>query len=120
MPGSLAVRTIDGKEGGTVNYDLGLTGLGMLVVVSGAFGGLVHLVGVGRPWGGIVSAAGWFVGGLVASEVVWGAMTVDEIQPMVDGLAFDESLFGGLLVGLPVALVAWLLTRRDTHQESSP
>jgi hypothetical protein len=45
-------------------------------------------------------------------------MTVDEIQPMVDGLAFDESLLGGLLVGVPVAVVAWLPTRRDTHHRS--
>ena len=102
-----------------MNYDLGLTGLGILVVVSAAFGGVVHLLGVGRPWGGIVAAGGWFVGGLIASEVVWGEMTVAEIQPIIDGLAFDESLLGGLLVGLPVALAAWLLTRRGAHQRTS-
>ena len=35
-------------------------------------------------------------------------MTVDEIQPIIDGLAFDESLLGGLVVGVPVAIVAWI------------
>ena len=102
-----------------MNYDLGLTGLGILVVVSAAFGGVVHLLGVGRPWGGIVAAAGWFVGGLIASEMVWGDRTVEEIQPIIDGLAFDESLLGGLLVGLPVALVAWLLARRGARAPAS-
>jgi len=98
-----------------VNFDLGLSGLGILIVVSAVFGGVVHFLGVGRPWGGIVAAAGWFVGGLIASEVVWGEMTVEEIQPIVDGLAFDESLLGGLLGGVPTALLVWVITRRGAR-----
>jgi hypothetical protein len=44
------------------------------------------------------------------SEVAFGAATIDEIQPIIDGLAFDEALLGGLIVGIPVALVARYLT----------
>jgi hypothetical protein len=102
-----------------MNYDLGLSGLGILVLISAAFGGVVHLVGIGRPWGGVVSAAGWFVGGLIASEVVWGTLTADEIQPIVDGLAFDESLLGGLLGGVTAALVVWMLTRRGARPRAT-
>jgi hypothetical protein len=102
-----------------MNYDLGLSGLGILVLISAAFGGVVHLVGIGRPWGGVVSAAGWFVGGLIASEVIWGTLTADEIQPIVDGLALDESLLGGLLGGVTAALVVWMLTRRGARPRAT-
>lgn len=34
-----------------------------------------------------------------------------EIQPIIDGLAFDESHLGGLIVGVPVVLVTWFVTR---------
>jgi hypothetical protein len=89
-------------------FDLGLTGVGLLVVLSMAFGMVAQFFARARtPWMWMIAAIGWFIGGLVASEVVWGAMTVDEIQPIVDGLAFVESLLGGLVVGVPVAIVAW-------------
>ncbi len=97
-----------------MQFDLGFTGLGLLLGLSLAFG-VAAQVALGRSasrmlW--LIAAGGWFVGGLIASEVVWGRLTVDEIQPIIDGLAFDESLLGGLVVGIPVALLARRITRR--------
>jgi len=93
-----------------MNLDIGLAGLGLLAVISLVFGVLAHLVvrsGTGWMW--LIASGGWFVGGLFASEVVWGALTEDEIQPIIDGLAFDESLLGGLILGVVVVLVTrWL------------
>lgn len=61
-------------------------------------------------WAKFGPAAGWFIGGLFASEVVWGAMTAEEIQPIIDGLAFDEALLGGLIGGVLVVLVTRFVT----------
>ena len=96
-----------------MHFDLGLSGLGLLIVISLGFGVVAHLVlGRGTPWFWLVAAVGWFVGGLVASEMIWGTMTEDEIQPIIDGLAFDEALLGGLIGGIAVSVVAWFATRR--------
>ena len=97
-----------------MQFDLGPQGLGILVVGSLIFGGIAQIV-LGRgstPWVWLIGAVAWFVGRLIASEVVWGPFTAEEIQPIIDGLAFDESLLGGLVVGVPVVLVAWYVTRR--------
>jgi hypothetical protein len=96
-----------------VDVDLGLQGLGILIAASLVFGAVAQVV-LGRgttPWMWLIGATAWFIGGLVASEVWFGTATVDELQPIIDGLAFDESLLGGLLVGVPVVLVTWYLTR---------
>ena len=93
-----------------MQFDLGITGLGLLVVISLGFGAVAQFLGRARThWLWLIAATGWFIGGLVASEVVWGAMTADEIQPIIDGLALDESLLGGLVVGVPVAIVTWIV-----------
>jgi hypothetical protein len=64
--------------------------------------------------------AAWFVGGMFISEIVFATATVDEIQPIIDGLAFDEALLGGLLVGLPVVLfTAYSMRPREAHHEVS-
>jgi hypothetical protein len=60
----------------------------------------------------LIGAVAWFAGGLFASEVLWGTYTEDDIQPIIDGLAFDESLLGGLVVGVAAVLITWLGTRR--------
>jgi hypothetical protein len=83
-----------------------------------AFGAIAQLVAArsASRWMWLVAAAGWFVGGLVASEVLFGTSTENEIQPIIDGLAFDEALLGGLVVGLAVVAATWFATRRDrTH-----
>lgn len=95
-------------------FDLGVQGLGILVAASLVFGVLAQVVlgrGVMR-WMWLIGALAWFVGGLVASEVLWGTATEEEVQPIIDGLAFDELQLGGLVVGVPVVLVTWYLARR--------
>jgi hypothetical protein len=99
-----------------VEFDLGLTGLGILLVISAAFGLAAQLVvSGGNRWMWLIAAAGWFAGGLIASEVIWGNMTVDEIQPIIDGLALDESLLGGLIVGVLVVIATRLATGRASR-----
>lgn len=92
-----------------MQFDLGIAGLGLLITFSAGFGIVAHLVrGPSTPWLGPVAAMGWFVGGLIASEVLFARATVDEIQPIIDGLAFDEALLGGLLAGGLAVIVARL------------
>jgi hypothetical protein len=68
----------------------------------------------------LIGAVAWFVGGFIASEVVWGSATEQELQPVIDGLALDESLLGGLVVGVPVVLVTWFVVRRTRqHRPAS-
>jgi len=45
------------------------------------------------------------------SEVLFATATEDEIQPIVDGLAFDEALLGGLVGGLVAVAATWLVAR---------
>jgi hypothetical protein len=94
-----------------MQFDLGITGLGLLVIISLGFGVIAQFVGrAGTRWLWLIAATGWFVGGLVASEVIWGKMTEGEIQPIIDGLALDESLLGGLIGGLIAVVVTRYLT----------
>ncbi len=105
-----------------MQYDLGLQGLGILVGSALLFGAVVQVLfwTTGPRWLWLVGAAAYFAGGLIASEVVMGKETTEEnIQPLINGLAFDESLFGGLLVGIPVALVTWYLVRRSSHSATA-
>ena len=106
-----------------MQFDLGVQGLGILIAVSLVFGVLAQVV-LGRGttrWMWLIGAVAWFVGGLVASEVVWGTATEQELQPIIDGLALDESLLGGFVVGVPVVLVTWYVARRRNrlHQQES-
>ncbi len=97
-----------------MRLELGLDGLGVLAALSLGFGVVVHLV-LGRAttrWLWLIGAAAWFVGGLFVSEVMFGTSTVDEIQPIIGGLAFDEALLGGLIAGVVAVLATWLVTRR--------
>jgi hypothetical protein len=104
-----------------VQFDLGPTGLALLVAISLGFGVVAQVV-IGRSathWMWLIGAIAWFLGGFIASEVIWGSMTVDEIQPIIDGLAFDEALLGGLVVGVPTVIATWYLTREGrTHTAS--
>lgn len=96
-----------------MTFDMGLQGLGILLAISLLFGAASQLLlGLRRSrWVWLIGAVAWFAGGMFASEVVWGTLTVDEIQPIIDGLALDESLLGGLLAGVTAIVVTWLLTR---------
>jgi len=95
-----------------MQFDLGLQGLSILLIISLIFGVLAQLVaGQHTRWMWLIGAAGWFVGGLLFSEVMFATATEDEIQPIIDGLAFDEALLGGLIGGLATVAVTWFATR---------
>lgn len=106
-----------------MRLDLGFSGLGLLVLIALAFGvGAQFVAGrrAGTRWLWLIAASGWLIGGLVASEVIWGAATVEELQPIVDGLAFDEALLGGLIVGFSTVIVTLLLAGpRSSHGPTS-
>lgn len=96
-----------------MNYNLESVGLQILLAYSFGFGAIAQLV-VGQHatrWLWLAGAIGWFVGGLIASEAIVGKMTVEEIQPIIGGLAYDEALLGGLVTGLVVVVVTWFVTR---------
>ncbi|HSL77323.1 MAG TPA: hypothetical protein VK867_10270 [Candidatus Limnocylindrales bacterium] len=94
-----------------MQYDLGITGLGLLLVFSLGFGVIAQIAGRAEtPWLWLLGGAGWFAGGLYMSEVLFATATVDEIQPIIDGLAFDESLLGGLIGGVFATLVGRFVT----------
>jgi hypothetical protein len=105
-----------------MQWDLGLQGLGLLVVMSLGFGAAAHLV-VGRVttrWLGLIGAATYFVSGLFISEVWFGWATEAELQPNIDGLSFDEVLLIGLVPSILVVLVTWYVTRSRHHRTLSP
>ncbi|HEY4632733.1 MAG TPA: hypothetical protein VIH00_02355 [Candidatus Limnocylindrales bacterium] len=96
-----------------MSFDMGPTGIGWLIVISLLFGVITQVVlGAGTRWMWLIGAGAWLIGGLFFSEVVFGTFTEDEIQPIIDGLALDESLLGGLLVGVPTVLLTWYVTRQ--------
>ena len=100
-----------------MNYDLGLQGLALLIIPALLFGLVAQLI-VWRSathWMWLIGAVAWFLGGLFASEVLYGAETTEaNLQPLIDGLLWDEALIGGLVTGTVVVLLTWFATRR--HQ----
>ena len=100
-----------------MQWDLGVQGLALLAVMSLAFGGFTQLVFLGRGvwWVGIVAAVASFAVGLFVSEVLFGWATVEELQPNIDGLSFDEVLIT-YLVGGVIVLVARYMTRDRAHE----
>lgn len=96
-----------------MEYDLGIQALAILTGLSLGFGVIAHIIfGRDTRWMWLVGAISYFVGGLVASEVIFSSATVAELQPQIDGLSFDEALLGGLVVGVPAVLLAWWVNRR--------
>jgi hypothetical protein len=68
----------------------------------------------------------WLLSALFVSEVLFATATEDEIQPIVDGLAFDEALLGwlgrlggGLMAVAATWLVAWLSWRPQIAQPAT-
>ena len=105
-----------------MQYDLGLTGLAILTILSLGFGIIAQLAGRAESrWLWLIGAGGWFFGGLFASEVLFATATEDEIQPIVDGLAFDEVLLGGLIGGALATVAARFVTGSSPfHRHPSP
>ncbi len=98
-----------------MKLDLALEGFALLYMFSTIFGGVAHvlLAKSSTQWMWLIGAVAFFVGGFILSELFFGNATVEDVQPFIGGLAVDESAFGGLLLGVPVVLVTWYLSRRD-------
>jgi hypothetical protein len=97
-----------------MQWDLGIQGLGVLVLMSLGFGVIAQLV-MGKattPWLWLISSVTYFVSGLFISEVWFGWATREELQPNIDGLSFDEVLLFGLLFASLSVLITWYVTRR--------
>ena len=100
-----------------MTFDLGLQAIAIVAALAIGFGVIVQLIFTvlarrsTTRWLWLVAAAGYAVGAVFVSEVMFATYTVDDIQPIIDGLAFDEALFGGLVAGLVVTGIAWVVTR---------
>ena len=104
-------------------WDIGLRGLGILIGYSLVFGVVAQLAlwrATGTRWLWLIGATGWFIGGLFASEVLFATATIDQLQPIEDGLVFDEAMLGGFIVGLALVLTTWYVTRRSGSRQPSP
>ncbi|MDE8588338.1 hypothetical protein [Arthrobacter sp. NQ4] len=97
-------------------WDLGIAGLGLLAAMSLAFGLVAHWI-VGRRvsrWLWLYAAAGYFLAGILVSEVWFGWATGEELQPNIDGLSFDEVQLV-TLAGLIAAVTARIVLRKRVH-----
>jgi MFS family permease len=105
-----------------VEWDLGLQGLGVLALMSLAFGAIAHLVAAKSTtrWVGVIGAAAYFICGLLISEVWFGWATEEELQPNVDGLSFDEVLLLATLPGLVAVFVLRYVARKRHHDSPQP
>jgi hypothetical protein len=96
-----------------MDWDLGLEGLGVLALMSLAFGVFTQLVFWGfSRWLWAIASAVFFVAGLVVSEGVFGWATVAELQPNIDGLSFDEVLLAWAVGALTVVVARFVVGRR--------
>ncbi|HKX76174.1 MAG TPA: hypothetical protein VJR05_12390 [Acidimicrobiia bacterium] len=103
-----------------MQWDLGLQGVAVLLVMSLGFGllaqALIRKVTTSRVW--VFATAGYFVVGLVISEVWFGWATEEELQPNIDGLSFDEVLLGVIPgVAILIAIRYWLRRSRDASKK---
>jgi ABC-type lipoprotein release transport system permease subunit len=97
-----------------MEWDLGLQGLGLLLLMSLGFGVIAQVViGKTTRWLGAIAAAAYFIGGLFTSEVWFGWATGEDLQPNIDGLSFDEVMLVGLLTGIVSVIATWYVTRRS-------
>ncbi len=105
-----------GLEVETVQWDLGVQGVGLLLVMAVVFGLAVQLVWgrAGWPWLWPAAAVAGFGSGILISEVWFGWATEEELQPNIDGVSYDETLLALLLTALAVLVVR--LVRRRTRQ----
>ena len=100
-----------------MHWDLGVYGVAVLAGMSVAFGLIAYLI-VGRRdarWIWPIGAICYFVAGVLVSEVWFGWATVEELQPNIDGLSFDEVNLVTLL-GLIVTVVFRYAARRNKRQ----
>jgi hypothetical protein len=97
-----------------MQWDLGLQGFGLLLVMAAAFGVFAQLV-AGRAvsrWVGLVAVVSYVVAGIFVSEDWFGWATQEVLQPNIDGLSFDEVLLICTLPGIAAVLFARYWARR--------
>ena len=101
-----------------MQYDFGSTAQVIVVLFSVGFGAVAQLIAGHRAthWLWLAGALGWLVGAVVMSEVVFATATIDQIHPIIDGLAFDEALLGGLVGGLLAVFTTLALTRHPAQR----
>jgi cation transport ATPase len=112
---------IRSEEVSTVQWDLGIQGVALLIVMALGFGVLTQIVFWHRTtaWLGLIAAAAFFVVGAFISEVWFGWATAEELQPNIDGLSFDEVVLG-LFVSIAVVLAArYRIGRSPGHRPMS-
>lgn len=105
-----------------MEWDLGFRGLGLLLLMSLAFGAATQLMlrNSTPHWLWLVGTFTFFFGGLFISEVWFGWATEEELQPNVDGLSFDETLLA-LIPGLFVVLgIRWMSLRQRRRGRIAP
>ena len=102
-----------------MQHDLGFAGLGLLILLSLAFGYVAQLFGRNRiRWQWLAAAFGFFIGGLITSEATWADPTLD-LEPIIDGRSVDEALLGGIIggiiadMGTPFSARAWPFAPRS-------
>ncbi len=100
-----------------MEWDLGLRGVGLLMLMSLGIGVVAQLV-AGRKtsrWLWLITTTVCFVAGLLTSEVWFGWATEEDLQPNIDGLSFDEVLLVVVLSAVVTILVARFVARRTGH-----
>jgi hypothetical protein len=100
---------------GAVQWDLGFQGLVVLAGMSLVFGLIAQVVlgSITTRWLWLIGSGVFFVAGLFVSEVWFGWATVEELQPNIDGLSFDEVLLIAPIAGIASVVATWWVTRRD-------
>ena len=103
-----------------MQWDIGIQGLGTLLLLAVAFGLFAQVLFLDRElwWVGLLAGGAFFLAGVLISEGLFGWATAEELQPNIDGLSFDEVLVL-FLVGVPVLLVARYLARDRIHRHSA-
>jgi hypothetical protein len=104
-----------------MEWDLGLQGLGLLLLMSLGFGVIAQVV-MGKAttrWLGAIAAVTYFISGLFTSEVWFGWATGEDLQPNIDGLSFDEVMLVGLLTGIVSVVATWYVTRKSRRASSA-
>ena len=105
-----------------MNWDLGLTGVGVLLAMSLGFGLLAQLFG-GRhvtQWMWLIGGGSFFVFGLLISEAWFGWAAADDLQPNYDGLSFDEALLATLPSIAVVVMTRRMIRKRHNSRSSGP
>lgn len=95
-----------------MQWDLGVQGLGLILLMSAVFGIVVQVVWgrTGRPWVALAATGAGILLGLLISEVWFGWATEEELQPNIDGVSYDE-----VLMGYVVAVIGVLVARLLVH-----